>query len=379
MSTTAVICEYNPFHYGHLRQLETIRSIKGGDCTVVSIMSGNFVQRGEGAVCDKYFRAEAAVRCGADLVLELPYPWSCGCAEHFARGGVSIAAGLGEVDSLCFGTEDFTSSELLRSCAGKMKTEEFVSALEEERKEHGQSDIVSREKVYYRLYGQKLPVKPNDILAVEYTKAADEIAPDMELMPVKREGIWSASESRRLYVSGDEKLADYLPGGSYCLYRKNSPTDFSALYHALMAKLRLCGDGEFENIADGGGGLCSFIRKCACSAGNSEEFFRLCSTKRYTDARIRRTMLYMLFSTREDDLKEKPQFTAVLAANGKGREFLRSVMRSDRRSIDIITKPADIGENISGQIKASRLADSVYALCLNRPAGEFIKKHPFML
>lgn len=104
MNTIAIICEYNPFHYGHAAQLARLREISPG-CAIVCIMSGNFTQRGEPALMPDYDRARAAVLCGADLVLELPQPWASGSAEFFAASGVSIADRLGGIDFLAFGCE----------------------------------------------------------------------------------------------------------------------------------------------------------------------------------------------------------------------------------------------------------------------------------
>jgi predicted nucleotidyltransferase len=102
MKTTAVICEYNPFHRGHEYQ---INAIKNSGSYVVCIMSGGFVQRGGPALFDKFVRAEAAVRMGADLVVELPFPYCSSAAEFFAKGGVALADSLGLIDELCFGSE----------------------------------------------------------------------------------------------------------------------------------------------------------------------------------------------------------------------------------------------------------------------------------
>ena len=120
MKVTAVIAEYNLFHNGHIRQLEYIREHDGDDTLRLVIMSGNYVQRGELAVIDKYVRAEAAIRCGADIVLELPYPWSCGSAEYFSRGAVglysAIASGLPGIEfRLCFGSESGDLSKLVKT------------------------------------------------------------------------------------------------------------------------------------------------------------------------------------------------------------------------------------------------------------------------
>lgn len=112
MINAIVICEYNPFHLGHLRQLELIRARLGSDVTITAVMSGNYVQRGELACAPKYERAAVAVRCGCDLVLELPHPWSCSSAEFFARAAVSLADALGVYDVLCFGCESVSTAQI---------------------------------------------------------------------------------------------------------------------------------------------------------------------------------------------------------------------------------------------------------------------------
>ena len=111
MKITAVIAEYNPLHKGHAYHLREARRLSGADFLLV-VMSGNFVQRGEPAVMDKYLRAEAALLCGADLVLELPVPFACASAEKFAAGAVDLLNGLGCVDTLCFGSESGDLSSL---------------------------------------------------------------------------------------------------------------------------------------------------------------------------------------------------------------------------------------------------------------------------
>ena len=105
MRVVGIVTEFNPFHNGHALLLERAREAMGEDTAVVCCMSGDFVQRGEAAVWSKFARAEAAARCGADLVFELPLPWALSSAEGFARGGVGMLAALGVVDCLCFGSE----------------------------------------------------------------------------------------------------------------------------------------------------------------------------------------------------------------------------------------------------------------------------------
>lgn len=152
--TAAVICEYNPFHNGHLIQLEKIRKIKGDDTRIVAIMSGSTVQRGTLAIYPKYARAAAAVKCGADLVLELPCPFSCGSAEYFARAGVMLADLTGIADSLCFGSEsgDITA---LEEAADRLSSPEFLSALRNP--DRTESHQRNTENLYHTMFGLRLP------------------------------------------------------------------------------------------------------------------------------------------------------------------------------------------------------------------------------
>ena len=113
MKTVGIVCEYNPLHKGHRKQLRAIRELCGEDTAIVCAMSGDFVQRGEFAVADKFARAEMAVRCGADVVLELPAPWSAATAEVFACGGVSALQQTGVVTHLAFGSECGDAEKLM--------------------------------------------------------------------------------------------------------------------------------------------------------------------------------------------------------------------------------------------------------------------------
>ena len=124
MAIAGIIAEYNPLHGGHLRQLRRVRELLGAETAVVCAMSGNFVQRGDFALLPKHARAEAAVRSGADLVLELPLPYACATAERFAFGAVASLDALGAVDALCFGSETGDLS-LLEAAARALESQEF--------------------------------------------------------------------------------------------------------------------------------------------------------------------------------------------------------------------------------------------------------------
>ena len=212
MRTAGIISEYNPFHRGHAWQLGELRRRLGAETAVVCAMSGSFVQRGDFAVMRTHARAEAAVRGGADLVLELPLPWAIASAEGFAAGGVGVLAATGAVDTLVFGSE-CGDTETLKAVAAALESESFAAYLRQGLQE-GVSFAAAREAAARKLLGEKAAVlaQPNDILGVEYCKAiARQAAALMPLALPRRgvghdggaaEGFASASHIRELLING---------------------------------------------------------------------------------------------------------------------------------------------------------------------------------
>ena len=185
MKTVGIICEYNPFHLGHQKQIDRIRASFGQDTIIVCLMSGNFVQRGMPAIFDKFLRAKAAIDCGADLVLELPVTYALSSAEGFAAGGVKILSPF--CDYLCFGCET-GESELLMQTAQALLSPEFGPALRQEL-ETGCSFPTARQRALAQIgCSASLLENPNDILAVEYCKAILSQGSAMKPFPIRREG-----------------------------------------------------------------------------------------------------------------------------------------------------------------------------------------------
>ena len=199
MRSVGIICEYNPFHNGHLRQLRLARELAGEDCALVCLMSGNYVQRGEPAIFPKVLRAEAALRCGADLVLELPLTVALSSAEGFAAGGVSILTALG-CDDLCYGTE--TENNNLIMSTAKANLDPAFDALLRAELSTGCSYPAARQRVIDQLVGalserpQSRSVEvlshPNDLLAVEYCKAILKQNSPLRPLPIRRTGAYHA-------------------------------------------------------------------------------------------------------------------------------------------------------------------------------------------
>ena len=402
MKTVAIVCEYNPFHLGHARQLEMIRRDFGRDTTIIAVMSGNYVQRGELAVMHKFDRAEAAVRAGVSLVLELPFPFSAAGAEFFAESAVSLIHSLGTVDILSFGSE-CGDLALLSKVAERISSPDFEYALREtlqERKNKSLGFAALRQAVYTRLFGDEgasCLASPNDTLALYYLRALSRLASPISPHAVRRVGtdkdafgdtpmIAGATHIRCLMKEGSlETALSHVPSTSHPLWeravnQKEAPVFTDGLENALLSHLRLSRDASA--FAECGGGLYSHISEAARHADSFASLLSAAATKKYTDSRIRRAILFSYFGVTPAELREKPLYTQVLALDAVGRQALAHMRKT--ASLSIMTKPADTEKLPSAAVKQAQRAyraDSVYSLAMPRPreADLFIRRSPFVL
>lgn len=388
MKSVGIICEYDPFHNGHLRQIECARA--GGAETVACVMSGNTTQRGGFACADKYVRAEAALLSGADLVLELPYPYSSASAEYFATAGVRILNSLG-VDELNFGSE-CGNIDMLFDVAKITSGEEYLNLylkILEENKEIGSAEAYS--EAYFRMTGRKMPVMPNDMLGIAYCRAAIETNASLKLTTVKREGagfldmafqendLPSATALRRMFLRGEfERAFSFMPQASAeCFGRALEsgifPTDVRRISNAILAWFRLADHEYLDSIAESSGGVGRRLMSAAKKATDLDEMLSLAATKRYTDARLRRAVLYAMTGVTQEDLKKAPAYTMLLAANKRGRALLN---KKTNNELTIVTKPADAP--FCRQNELSAKADAIYTLTLGKAlrSDEFLRKKP---
>lgn len=385
MKTVAIITEYNPFHNGHKYQIDAIRASFDEDVAIIAIMSGNFTQRGEIAVADKLIRATAAVECGVDLVLELPFPYSMSSAEFFARGGVYIANRLGIVDYLAFGSE-LGDIDALRSVARNMSSAKFADRLSECLADKALASLgypTLCEQVYNELYGEELDCSffsPNNILAIEYIKAIESQKSSIIPMTIKRRGsgyndefdsdtdMQSATAIRSLLSRGDNSALDYVSNFAKPVYESAisngmMPTEPSRLDVAVISFFRLSSPSDMCNIHDAAGGL--YNRLCDASA-EADTILSLTSkteTKRYTNARIRRAIWNSYLGVTSSDVCSYPQYTQILAMNTTGRSLLKRIKKMT--DFPIITKPSDYtsySDEVVRQKSLSDRADSVFAL-----------------
>lgn len=389
MKTAGIVAEYNPFHKGHALHLSFTRAALGPETALVAVMSGDFVQRGEPAVFSRRVRAAAALRGGADLVLELPLPWALSSAEGFARGAVSILHRLGCVDALSFGSES-GDGEALRRAAALLDSPALPPLLKEELAD-GLPFAAARQRALERLTGEDFAwfKSPNDLLAVEYIKALRRLNSPIEPLPIRRVGpehdgaaaagdLLSASALREKLLAGEE-IAPFVPSGALALYREEivagrGPVGPATAETSVLTRLRTMEEADFAALPDMSEGLERRLFRAARRCGSVEELLAEVKTKRYALSRLRRAVCCAWLGLRAGDAAGEPPYARVLAANGRGREVLRAA--KEQGSLPILTKPAAVRE-LDGRSRRlfeleARAAD-LYALCFtgaeNRRGG----------
>lgn len=353
MRTAGIISEYNPFHRGHAWQLGELRAQLGADTAVVCAMSGSFVQRGDFAVMRTHARAEAAVRGGADLVLELPLPWAIASAEGFAAGGVGVLAATGAVDTLVFGSE-CGDTETLKAVAAALESESFAAYLRQGLQE-GVSFAAAREAAARKLLGEKAAVlaQPNDILGVEYCKAiARQAAALMPLALPRRgvghdggaaEGFASASRIRELLINGGSADEFLTPESAAICARERAagraPVTMANAERAILARLRAMREEDFAPF-DGGEGLYHRFYDAVQRETTIDGILAAAKSKRYAYARLRRLLLAVYLGITPEDIPQRVPYLRVLACNARGREVLRCMKTT--AAAPVLTRSADV-------------------------------------
>ncbi len=404
MTTVAIVSEYNPFHNGHKYQIEKIRETFGSDTAIIAIMSGNYVQRGDVALLSKAKRAEAAVMEGVNLVLELPFPFSCSSAEIFASAAITIINSLGCVDYVSFGSES-GDVRALESIAEIMLSPEFDTEMllaANDEKLRGCGYPVLCEWVCKKIAKSDSPLldfSPNNILGIEYIKALKRLSSKTKPHTIKRvgapyssseivEGLYQSASAIRESIGLDNISAlDYLPNFSKDILneeieKQKSPSNISLINSSVITNLRLSPTLAFDLLPEGKSGLYNRLKALSFKTNDIGTIVKLATTKKYTSARIRRAILYSLFGVTSSEIKEDPEYTQILAIDKIGRSLLRTIRKCGR--ISVITKPADTGAlspNAQRQKDASDRADSIYELTLPSPGDPLssLRFSPFVL
>ena len=329
-----IVCEYNPFHRGHKKQIEVIREKFGAETGIICAMSGNYVQRGHPAIFDKNLRAEAALRCGADLVLELPVTTALSSAEGFASGSVAVLSKL--CGGLCFGAET-ANSDLLQTTAQALLSEEFPPLLRREL-DKGRSFPAARQAALEVMgLSGKLLESPNNILAVEYCKAIIRQASPMKPLPIFRAGSYHAEEadfenpsatSLRLRLQKGLDVSAYLPEAAGQVFAGASIHTLEAGQRAILGKLRTMSEAEFEALPFGTEGLWRKLMRESRSQATLEDIASAVKSKRYTRSRIDRMILCAYLGITAEMMNTDIPYVRVLGFSNRGREILNSAKKS---------------------------------------------------
>ena len=339
MKTYGIICEYNPFHNGHIYQIEKTKELTGAD-HIVAIMSGNFVQRGEPALMDKFTRAKIAVRNGVDLVVEMPVQYSLANAEMFARSGVMMLGSLRCVEGISFGAE-CDDIEALRKCADavhELSTAENLKPLMEQ----GMPYPAAIQQLVALKYGPALSDllnSPNNILAIEYLKSLKLLKLDQKINPVviKRSGaehdgeehtdtIASGEYIRRLIDDGEDFSA-FVPKDTFDAVREYDDNDLLCWYEnferVLLYRLRTISPQELFTTPDVDQGLGNRIFQASRAANSLQDLLEKIKTKAYPMARIKRVLFSLMLGIKADDMKVPPLYGRILALNDRGADILK--------------------------------------------------------
>lgn len=380
MKIAAVISEYNPFHHGHKYQLDLLKEQYDG---VMVVMSGNFVQRGELAVRDKWTRARCALLGGADLVTELPAEFAVNTAEKFARGAVLTVDASGVVDCLSFGSESGNIDDI--TDAAKMLNEEPPEASKKlgEELKSGMSYPSARAAAYDGIIKEGLLDKPNNILATEYVRALTDISSRVKPTTIKRIGsdyndvqiggrFSSAAAIRELMKSGKD-YSEFMPKDIWEIINQSRGFDTERIVPLLKYTVLTRGTEYIERINDVGEGL---ENKIAAAVRDNNSFYEIAQSiksKRYTMSRIKRILISILLGTEKQF--HAPEYIRILGMNDTGKQIIKEM--KTKSSLPVVTKTADFS---SPMLKRDVLACDISYLCCNSPiVGMDYKTSPIVV
>ena len=378
-SKLCIISEYNPFHFGHLYHLNESISQTDTDFKV-AIISGNFVQRGEPSIINKWEKAKVTLSAGFDLVLELPTLYAISSAENFANGSVKIANQIGS-DYISFGTEsgDLKKLKDLSSLINKNE-KEYIANVKEKIAE-GFSYPKSQELVIDKMFGDEFlgVCKPNNILGLEYLKSLNAISSKIIPITVKRDFEKSSSSDVRalLRTSGFkiENLKDKIPDFSYEILAENidngnAVLSLKAFEKEIIYILRTIDNENLKNIPDVPENMLSNLKKVACSTNSLDELITTLKNKSITQARIQRILLYILLGITKSDMelsKNITPYVRVLGMSENGKKILSDLPKD----VNVITSVKTFEKNCDDSdflrmLEIDKKATDIYTLAYSK-------------
>lgn len=351
-----IIAEYNPFHNGHMYHLEKAKEQSGAQYSIC-VMSGNFVQRGNTSILNKWKKAEMALKNGIDLVIELPTIYSVASAESFSLGAIKLLDTLKIVDAISFGaeTDDFAALNNISNIAFE-EPKKYKDLLNKELKK-GISFPQARENALMlylddnKRYANILN-SPNNILAIEYLKSLKKIKSTIQPIPIKREKVYynentivdefaSATAIRNLLKNNQfSEIRKVVPKDTYEILSKESELenivlDLSAYEKQIIYNLRKMSVEEIAQLPDVNEGLEHSIKNAASFSNNIKDFINIVKTKRYTQTRIQRILICALLGITKRDVimgKRAIPYIRVLGFNEKGKELISRISKANPKA-----------------------------------------------
>lgn len=385
-----IIAEYNPFHNGHLYHIARAKQETNAQY-IIAVISGNFVQRGNTSIVNKWVKARMALLNGVDLVIELPSVYSISSAENFAEGAIKIFNSLGVVDTISFGMETSDISTL-NNIANVLYNEpkEYLTMLNHELKK-GNSFPKARENalmVYLndiKRYANVLSGS-NNILAIEYLKAIKKTKSTINPVGIKREKVLyndkyivdefaSATAIRKMLMTNQlDDISKVMPRNSYLklgeeLKNGHYVIDLSRFAREIIYTLRKMSIADIAKLPDVSEGLDTSIKNAADSCNTLEELINIVKTKRFTQTRIQRILLYALLGIDKKKMETSRKITPyvrILGFNNKGKELISEMMRINPK-LNVITSVKkyidDVAnKNLKEMLETNILATNIYTL-----------------
>lgn len=398
MKIVGLVTEYNPFHNGHKYHLNASKKITNCEYSV-SVMSGNFLQRGEPALTDKWTRAKMAIDNGVDLVLELPTIFACQSAEHFAYGSIKLLDSLDVVDSVCFGSEWGNIDELSEISKilinepdiFKVNLKSYLSKGYPfpKARSYGLLKYFESKNIFNNEIIQKILISPNNILAIEYLKALLKLKSNIKPFTIKRiiadynsedltGKISSATSIRKsIFNSNIDSIKNTIPNNSFKyiedFYEKfnefNRLENFDQIVNYLLTTIH---KEDLENIVDIDSDLANRIFTCKQSNNNIKNILDCLKTKRYTYTRLQRVIIHILLKLTKDKFEylyeEGPKYIRVLGSNNKGLEILNKIKYNS--SLPIITKFSNFADSNDNKLREmlsiDKISTDIYYLGLSK-------------
>lgn len=384
----AVVSEYNPFHNGHLKHLAYSKQLTKADFSI-AIITGNFVQRGDTSIVDKWTKAEMALKAGFDIVIELPTIYAISSAENFAEGAIKILNNLGIVDYLSFGSELGEISPLNDLANLLYKEPKELSALINQYVKTGISYPKAREMALMQFLGNSQKHKqalnhPNNILGIEYLKALKKYRSPIRPITIKREysehnsatikkGIASSTAIRTL-LQKKKNIHTLVPFETYellenCIEEGKIVPSLAAFEKEIIYTLRRMTLSEIANLPDVSEGLENRIKMAANNYNHLGELIDNINSKRFTQSRIQRILLYALLNISQKDMNQSRKTTPyvrVLGFNKHGKKIVSAIAKQNPKTHVIISVKKFMENNsdsrLQNMLAKDILATNIYTL-----------------